>query len=146
LKSKRFSRRALTSPRRDFQILGEGLADGGFHVGEVIAVSLGEQLAEGRGGGCFVGACLLQAPRLAGDRVGSGVDVDPERPAGKLLDVASGGGGHGSKITPNADIRSTTRSTSHIVSVRIMLSSWEPPIGIEPMTYALRVRRSDRLS
>jgi hypothetical protein len=22
----------------------------------------------------------------------------------------------------------------------------EPPIGIEPMTYALRVRRSDRLS
>jgi len=27
-----------------------------------------------------------------------------------------------------------------------MLSSWEPPIGIEPMTYALRVRRSNRLS
>ena len=26
------------------------------------------------------------------------------------------------------------------------LSTWEPPIGIEPMTYALRVRRSDRLS
>jgi hypothetical protein len=25
-------------------------------------------------------------------------------------------------------------------------SIWEPPIGIEPMTYALRVRRSDRLS
>jgi hypothetical protein len=24
--------------------------------------------------------------------------------------------------------------------------TWEPPIGIEPMTYALRVRRSDRLS
>jgi hypothetical protein len=52
--------------------------------------------------------------------------------------VASGGGGHGSKITRNADIRSTTRSTEVIVSVRIMLSSWEPPIGIEPMTYALR--------
>jgi hypothetical protein len=33
-----------------------------------------------------------------------------------------------------------------IVGVRIMLSSWEPPIGIEPMTYALRVRRSNRLS
>ena len=24
--------------------------------------------------------------------------------------------------------------------------TWEPPIGIEPMTYALRVRRSSRLS
>jgi hypothetical protein len=30
--------------------------------------------------------------------------------------------------------------------VNIKLPSWEPPIGIEPMTYALRVRRSDRLS
>jgi hypothetical protein len=28
-----------------------------------------------------------------------------------------------------------------MVSVRIMLSSWEPPIGIEPMTYALRGTR-----
>jgi hypothetical protein len=45
---------------------------------------------------------------------------------------------HGSTITRNADIRSTTRSTRVIISVRIMLSSWEPPIGIEPMTYALR--------
>jgi hypothetical protein len=26
------------------------------------------------------------------------------------------------------------------------LQIFEPPIGIEPMTYALRVRRSDRLS
>ena len=34
--------------------------------------------------------------------------------------------------------------------VRKILKTWdfvvEPPIGIEPMTYALRVRRSDRLS
>ena len=34
--------------------------------------------------------------------------------------------------------------------IRKTLRSWafsvEPPIGIEPMTYALRVRRSDRLS
>jgi hypothetical protein len=112
----------------------------------VIAVGLGEQLAEGPGGGCFVGAGLLEAPRLARDRVGSGVDMDPEGPAGELLDVASGCGGHGSKITRNADIRSTTRSTGPNVSVRIMLSNWEPPIGIEPMTYALRVRRSNRLS
>ena len=52
--------------------------------------------------------------------------------------MASGGGGHGRTITRNADIRSTVGSTTVIVSVRIMLSSWEPPIGIEPMTYALR--------
>jgi hypothetical protein len=122
----------------DFEVLAEGLAEGGFAVGEVVAVGLGEQLAERRGGRGLVGAGLLKAPRLAGDRVGSGVDVDPEGPAGELLDVASGGGGHGSKITRNTDIRSTTRSTAVIVSVRIMLSSWEPPIGIEPMTYALR--------
>ena len=56
--------------------------------------------------------------------------------------MASGGGGHGSKITRNADIRSMIRSTRVIVGVRIMLSSWEPPIGIEPMTYALRGARA----
>jgi hypothetical protein len=50
---------------------------------EVVAVGLGEQLAERRGGGSFVGAGLLEASRLAGNRVGSGVDVDPEGPAGK---------------------------------------------------------------
>ena len=51
----------------------------------------------------------------------------------RLLDVASGGSDPGSKITcskitRNADIRSTTRSTMVMISVRIMLSSWEPPI------------------
>ena len=64
--------------------------------------------------------------------------------------MASGRGSPGSKITcskmqqnnRNADIRSTTRSTGVIISVRIMLSSWEPPIGIEPMTYALRGTRA----
>jgi hypothetical protein len=35
----------------DFQVLGEGLAEGGFAVGEMVTVSLGEQLAERRGGG-----------------------------------------------------------------------------------------------
>jgi hypothetical protein len=36
------------------------------------------------------------------------------------------------------------------IQMRKTLRNWafwlEPPIGIEPMTYALRVRRSDRLS
>ena len=111
---------------------------GGLPVGEVVAVGLGEQLAERRGGGGFVGAGLLEAARLAGDRVGSGVDGDPEGPAGKLLDVASGGGGHESTVTRNTGIR----STRPIVGVRIMRSTWEPPIGLEPMTYALREARS----
>ena len=69
------------------------------------------------------GAGLLEAPRLAGDRVDSGVDVDMEGPARELLDVASGGGGQGSTMTQNADIRSTTRSTTVIVGVRIKLST-----------------------
>ena len=77
----------------DFQVLGEGLAEGGLPVGEAVAVGLGEQPAERRGGGGFVGTGLLEAPRLAGDGVGSVVDGDPEGPAGKLPDVASGGGG-----------------------------------------------------
>jgi hypothetical protein len=94
----------------------------------VIAVGLGEQLAERRGGGGLVRAGLLEAPRPAGDRIDSGVDVHSEGPARELLDVASGGG-HGSAITRNADIR----STAVVVHVRIMLSSWEPPIGIEPI-------------
>ena len=70
----------------DFQVLGESLAYGGFAVGEVIAVGLGEQLAGRRGGGGLVGAGLLEAPRLAGDRVGSGLDVHSEGPARELLD------------------------------------------------------------
>ena len=33
----------------DFQVLGEGLAEGGFPVGEVVAIGLSEQLTERRG-------------------------------------------------------------------------------------------------
>ena len=80
--------------------------------GEVVAVSLGEQAAEHRGGRGLVRAGLLEAPRLAANRVGPGVDMDAERPAGELLDVASGGFGHDCTITRNTDIRSTTRSTT----------------------------------
>ena len=65
-----------------------------------------------------------------------------ERSAGLQRAAAPLAGMLCSKITRNADIRSTEPNAS----VRIKLSSWEPPIGIEPMTYALRVRRSDRLS
>ena len=68
----------------DFQVLGQGLAEGGFPVGEVVAVGLGEQLAERRSGGGLIRAGLLEAPRLAGDRVGSGVDVDAEGPLGSF--------------------------------------------------------------
>jgi hypothetical protein len=39
-------------------------------------------------------------------------------------------------------VPSATRSTEPNASVRIMLPTWEPPIGIEPMTYALREARS----
>jgi hypothetical protein len=60
--------------------------------------------------------------------------MDAERPARELLDVTSGGGGHGATITRIAEIRSTTRSTTVIERIRIKLFSWEPPIGIEPMT------------
>ena len=67
----------------------------------------------------------------AGDR-----DITGRTSHGELsrqLDVASGRGGPGSKITcgkitRNADIRSTTRSATVMVSIRIMLSSWELPI------------------
>jgi hypothetical protein len=130
----------------DFQVLAESLAGGRLAVRETVAVGLTKQLPEHRRGGRLVRAGLLEAPWLAGNRVGTGVDVDAVRPARELLDVPSGGGGHDSTISRIADIRSTTRSTKLSMTVRIRLSSWEPPIGIEPMTYALRVRRSDRLS
>jgi len=51
----------------DFEVLGEGLADGGFPVGEAVAVGPAEQLAERRGGGRLVGAGLIEASRIAGD-------------------------------------------------------------------------------
>ena len=65
--------------------------------------------------------------------------------------MASGRGGLGSKITcskitRNADIRSTTRSTTVMVSVRIILSSWELPIvsAYRNRTDDLRITRGTR--
>ena len=69
----------------DFQVLGEGLAEGGLSVGEVVAIGLGEQLAERRGGGGLVGAGLPKQAFLAGDRIGSCVDLDSERAARQAL-------------------------------------------------------------
>jgi hypothetical protein len=122
------------------------LAESRLTVRETVAVGLTKQLPERRHGGRLVRAGLLEAPRLAGNRVGTCVDVDAVRPARELLDVPSRDGGHDTTISRITDIRSTTRSTKPIDAVRFMLSTWEPPIGIEPMTYALRVRRSNRLS
>ena len=48
------------------------------------------------------------------------------------------GVGHGGTITRAGVIRSTTRSTESNVPCSINASELEPPIGIEPMTYALR--------
>ena len=44
--------------------------------------------------------------------------------------------------SPN--LSSQVRFGEELVHERLV--KWEPPIGIEPMTYALRVRRSSRLS
>ena len=55
-------------------------------------------------------------------------------------------------IEKPALVERATRSTApvhdHTVSKKCAsdLQTFEPPIGIEPMTYALRVRRSNRLS
>src|SRR6266496_5351015 len=84
---------------RDFEVLVEGLAEGRLPVGEAVTIGLAEQPSERGGGGCLVRAGPLEAPRLASDRVGPGVDVDPEGPARQLLYVTSGDGGHGATIT-----------------------------------------------
>jgi hypothetical protein len=97
---------------------------------------LGQQSAKRHMGGGLVGAGLPEETLLAGDRVGSGVDLDPERAARQPLYGTSAGLGHNRTITrsgrfgPRRDLRYRTSS--------IYASELEPPIGIEPMTYALR--------
>jgi hypothetical protein len=75
-------------------------------------------------GGTGGGYLEREPTPLAGGRVGSGLDVDPKRPGGKLLDVASGGGDHDKTIKPNTHIRSTIHSAEANMGVRIKLSSW----------------------
>jgi hypothetical protein len=56
--------------------------------------------------------------------------------AGGVLVYASPS--HNASIMRHHNANTDIRSTEAHVSVRIVLSSWELPIGIEPMTYALR--------
>lgn len=83
----------------DFQVLVERLPDGRVPVGEPAAVGLGQQPAERDMGGGLIRAGLPKETLLAGDRVGSRVDLDPERAARQPLDVTSAGSGHTGTIT-----------------------------------------------
>jgi hypothetical protein len=94
------------------------------HGWEPAAIGLVQQAARRGCGGCLVRAGFPQAARLAGDWVGSGVNVHAERPAGQLFDVAAGGVGHGGTITRTGVIRSTTRSTRSNENVRITPLIW----------------------
>ena len=98
--------------------------------------SLGQQSAKRHLGGGLVGAGLPEETLLAGDRVGSGVDLDPERAAGRPLYGTSPGLGHNRTITRSG--RFSPRRGPRYRTSSIYASELEPPIGIEPMTYALR--------
>ena len=87
----------------DFQVLVERLADGRVPVGEPAAVSFGQQAAERYMGGGLIRAGLPKEALLAGDRVGSRVDLDPERAARQPLYVTSAGSGHEGTITRTSD-------------------------------------------
>ena len=82
-----------------FQVLAERLAYSRMPVGEPAAVGLGQQPAKRYMGGGLVGTGLPEEALLAGDRVGSGVDLDPERAARQPLYVTSAGSGHTGTIT-----------------------------------------------
>ena len=71
----------------DFQILVESLADSRVPVGEPAAVSFGQQAAERYMGGGLIRAGLPEEALLAGDRVGSRLDLHSERAARQLLYV-----------------------------------------------------------
>jgi hypothetical protein len=83
----------------DFQVLAERLAESRMLVGEPAAVGFDKHPAERCVGDSLVGAGLPEEARLAGDRVGSRVDLDSERAARQLLYVTFAGLGHDDKIT-----------------------------------------------
>jgi hypothetical protein len=87
------------------------MAEGGIAVGEPLLVDLCEQAAERGGGRRVVGAGNPDPARLAGDRVGSPVDVHAVGTAGQQFNVAPGGCSHAGTVTRHGDIRSTSRST-----------------------------------
>ena len=70
-----------------FQVLVERLTDGRMPVGEPAAVGLGQQPAKRYMGGGLIRAGLPEEALLAGDRVGSRLDLHSERAARQLLYV-----------------------------------------------------------
>jgi hypothetical protein len=75
-------------------------AERGVPLRGLVALGLPEEPAERLGSRRLVGACLAQDPRLAGDRVGPGVHLDAQRPAGKLLYVTLSCLHHGGNVGP----------------------------------------------
>ncbi len=73
----------------NFQVPVEGVPDGRVPVGEAVAVGLPEQRAQGDDRRRLVRAGLLEAPRLARDRVDARVDVARVRAARQPLDMTS---------------------------------------------------------
>jgi hypothetical protein len=82
----------------------------------------------------LVGADLLQLPRLARNRVDARIDVDPVGAARQPLYVTSPGRHH--EVTITQKLRLVPHDLTE--AFEICPLSWEPPIGIEPMTYALQ--------
>jgi len=71
----------------DLQVEVQDSAKRRVPLGGLVALGLLQQPAQRLKGGRVVSAGLAQAPPLAGDRVGPGIDDDPERAAGQLLYV-----------------------------------------------------------
>ena len=76
----------------------------------LVPFGLFQQAAERDGRRRLIGASLPEAAFFPGDRVGSGVDLDAEGTARKLLYVTLGDGGPTSTVGPQK-LRSTRRST-----------------------------------
>ncbi len=91
----------------------------------------------------------LEADRPPGERVGPGVDGDPERPARQLLYVTLGNSRHIGRVTRVGDVRFTKRSAGEARAGPKRPLTWEPVSGIEPLTCRLqevRLRVLDALA